>query len=35
MKITGKFDHLNINVTNLETSIAFYNKALGLVEDHR
>ena len=35
MKITGKFDHLNINVTNLEKSIAFYNKALGLVEDHR
>ena len=35
MKITGKFDHFNINVTDLDKSIAFYQKALGLVEDHR
>ena len=26
----SKFDHFNINVTNLERSIAFYEKALGL-----
>jgi len=35
MKITGYFDHCNINVTNLERSIAFYNKALGLTECKR
>ncbi len=35
MKITGKFDHFNINVLNLEKSIEFYNKALGLKEVHR
>ena len=35
MKINGLFDHLNINVTNLENSIAFYEKALGLHEHHR
>ena len=35
MKVTGKFDHFNINVTNLEKSIEFYQKALGLQEDHR
>ena len=35
MKITGKFDHFNINVLNLEKSIEFYNKALGLKEVRR
>lgn len=35
MEIKGKFDHFNINVINLEKSISFYNKALGLKEHHR
>lgn len=35
MKIKGKFDHFNINVTNLEKSIGFYDKALGLKEVRR
>ena len=35
MEIKGKFDHFNINVLDLERSIAFYNKALGLKEHHR
>ena len=35
MEIKAKFDHFNINVTNLERSIAFYDKALGLKEHHR
>jgi len=35
MQIKGKFDHFNINVTNLEKSIAFYDKALGLKEIRR
>ena len=35
MKVKGHFDHFNINVTNLERSIKFYEKALGLTEDHR
>ena len=35
MKITAHFDHFNINVTNLERSIAFYKEALGLVEVRR
>lgn len=35
MKVKGRFDHFNINVTNLEKSIAFYDKALGLKEHHR
>lgn len=35
MEIKAKFDHLNINVTNLERSMAFYQKALGLTEHHR
>ncbi len=35
MEIKGKFDHFNINVTDLERSIAFYNKALGLKECKR
>ena len=29
-KISAKFDHFNINVTDLERSIAFYRVALGL-----
>jgi lactoylglutathione lyase len=32
MKITGYFDHCNINVTDLNRSIDFYDKALGLKE---
>ena len=35
MKITGFFDHCNINVTDLEKSITFYDKALGLKEYNR
>jgi Lactoylglutathione lyase and related lyases len=35
MKIKGHFDHFNINVLNLEKSIAFYEKALGLKESRR
>lgn len=35
MEIKGKFDHFNINVLDLDKSIAFYNKALGLKEHHR
>ncbi|MDH6355977.1 lactoylglutathione lyase [Dysgonomonas sp. PH5-45] len=35
MSIKAKFDHFNINVTNLEKSIEFYDKALGLKESHR
>ncbi len=27
-----KFNHFNFNVMNLDTSLAFYNKALGLAE---
>ncbi len=30
MEINAKFDHFNINVLNLERSIAFYKQALGL-----
>ena len=30
MEIKSRFDHFNINVTDLERSIAFYGKALGL-----
>ncbi len=30
MNIKGKFDHFNINVTDLQRSIDFYDKALGL-----
>ncbi|MFI3259079.1 MAG: VOC family protein [Rikenellaceae bacterium] len=30
MKIRSKLDHVNINVTNLDRSIAFYSEALGL-----
>ncbi len=32
MEIKSKFDHLNINVTDLNRSLEFYNKALGLKE---
>lgn len=35
MEIKSRFDHFNINVTNLERSIDFYRKALGLKEHHR
>ena len=35
MKINSKFDHYNFNVINLEKSIEFYNKALGLKEAQR
>ncbi len=35
MEIKGRFDHFNINVTNLEKSIEFYDKALGLKEVRR
>lgn len=35
MDIKGKFDHFNINVLDLEKSLAFYKKALGLVEVRR
>lgn len=35
MKITGRFDHFNINVTDIEKSIRFYNEALGLTEMKR
>lgn len=35
MEIKSRFDHFNINVLDLERSIAFYDKALGLKEHHR
>ncbi|MCD8263731.1 MAG: VOC family protein [Tannerellaceae bacterium] len=35
MKIKSKFDHFNINVLDLDKSIEFYNKALGLKEARR
>lgn len=35
MEIKGRFDHFNINVTDLNSSIAFYNKALGMKEVRR
>lgn len=35
MNVKAKFDHFNINVLDLEKSIEFYNKALGLKEHHR
>ena len=35
MEIKARFDHLNINVLDLQRSIAFYEKALGLKEHHR
>ena len=30
MEIKGRFDHFNINVTDLDRSLAFYKQALGL-----
>jgi lactoylglutathione lyase len=35
MEIKGRFDHFNINVTDLDKSIAFYRDALGLTEIRR
>lgn len=35
MEIKSRFDHFNINVTDLSRSIAFYQKALGLKEVRR
>ena len=35
MQIKGHFDHFNIDVLNLEKSITFYEKALGLKETRR
>jgi lactoylglutathione lyase len=35
MEIKGRFDHFNINVTDLEKSLEFYQKALGLKEKRR
>lgn len=35
MEIKGRFDHFNINVLDLDRSLAFYREALGLTEHHR
>ncbi len=35
MEIKSSYYHVNINVTNLERSIDFYNKSLGLSVDSR
>lgn len=35
MDIKARFDHFNINVSDLERSIEFYRKALNLREHHR
>lgn len=35
MEIKSKFDHFNVNVTDLDRSIAFYHKALGFHEVSR
>lgn len=35
MEIRSRFDHFNFNVADLEASIAFYEKALGLREVKR
>lgn len=35
MEIKSSFDHFNINVQDLERSLAFYDKALGLKEIKR
>lgn len=35
MEVKSRFDHFNINVLDLDKSIAFYDKALGLKEHHR
>ena len=34
MELSAKFDHFNFNVSNLDESIAFYKKALGLEISH-
>ena len=35
MEIKGRFDHFNVNVTDLDRSLRFYEKALGLREVSR
>ena len=35
MQIKSRFDHYNINVKDLDKSLAFYQKALGLKEKRR
>ena len=35
MEIKARFDHFNINVLDLERSIEFYHKAVGLLEHNR
>ncbi|MDR2041118.1 MAG: VOC family protein [Tannerella sp.] len=35
MKINSRFDHFNFNVLDLERSLVFYDKALGLKETRR
>lgn len=35
MEIKSKFDHFNVNVTDLDASIRFYQQALGLKESKR
>ena len=35
MEVKGRFDHFNFNVLDLDRSIRFYEKALGLKEVHR
>ena len=35
MEIRSRFDHYNVNVTDLERSLAFYDRALGLKEKRR
>lgn len=35
MKVKSRFDHFNINVIDLDRSIEFYDKALGLKEVRR
>ena len=35
MQIKGRFDHYNFNVLDLDRSLAFYQKALGLKEKRR
>ena len=35
MEIKSRYDHFNINVRDLDKSITFYDKALGLKEHHR
>ncbi len=35
MEIKSRFDHFNVNVTDLAKSLEFYGKALGLKETGR